>query len=389
VTPLKDSIRVLNGFELSLESILPKIKYSYLVEDSGEALRLAGRYAHAFFLTPEGECFHNATVTGGKPSSEGPLALKRELREAENRLGKLEIELAQAETEAAALVAAIAEQAAQLEALSEQRRLAERDTANQGAALKQMEGETQRVERRLEEWTTQAARNKDAREAKSVNISQKREEMLRLEAEHRTAEAALDQLQAELALLRQTRESLQQEAAQVTAELAGLEERRRGAEVAFQRIDRLHADLERRVQTIAQQRTAADAEREQRVRESAELTQREQELASARAEALALAQTLAGQAQVCACNWRPWRRNSRADGPRWMNYASSAPAAPVKAPSCSPTSNTWRQAAWPRSMRRPPRCAPMNRSRVWPARSWSRKRRAAGACVKGSSRWVR
>jgi chromosome segregation protein len=99
-------------------------------------------------------------------------------------------------------------------------------------------------------------------------------------------------------LLRQTRESLQQEAAQVTAELAGLEERRRGAEVAFQRIDRLHADLERRVQTIAQQRTAADAEREQRVRESAELTQREQELASARAEALALAQTLAGQAQV-------------------------------------------------------------------------------------------
>ena len=298
VTPLKDSIRVLNGFGRSLESILPKIKHSYLVEDPGEAPRLAALYRHAFFLTPEGECFHNATVTGGKPASEGPLALKRELREAENRLGKLEVELAQAETEAAALVAAIAEQAAQLEALSEQRRLAERDTANQGASLKQMEGETQRVERRLEEWTAQAARNKDAREVKSASISQKREEMLRLEAEHRTAEAALDQLQAELALLRQTRESLQQEAAQVTAELAGLEERRRGAEAAFQRIDRLHADLERRVLSIDQQRSAASVEREQRGRESAELAQREQELAAARAEALALAQTLAGQAQA-------------------------------------------------------------------------------------------
>jgi len=298
VTPLKDSIRVLNSFGRPLESILPKIKYSYLVEDPDEALRLAGSYAHAFFLTPEGECFHNSTVTGGKPSSEGPLALKRELREAEKRLGKLEVELAQSETEAAELVTAIAEQAAQLEAQSEQRRLAERDSANQGASLKQMEGETQRVERRLEEWTTQAARNKDAREAKSASISQKREEMLRLEAEHRTAETALDQLQAELALLRQTRESLQQEAAQVTAELAGLEERRRGAEAAFQRIDRLHADLERRVQTIAQQRSAAEAEREQRVRESAELAQREQELATARAEALIAAQTLAGQAQA-------------------------------------------------------------------------------------------
>ena len=149
LTPLKDSIRVLNGFGRSLESILPKLKHSYVVEDPNEALRLAARYAHAYFLTPGGECFHNATVTGGKPASEGPLALKRELREAEGRLAKLETGLAQAETEAAALTQTIEELTAQLEARSEERRLAERDTADQGAALKQMEAETQRVERRL------------------------------------------------------------------------------------------------------------------------------------------------------------------------------------------------------------------------------------------------
>jgi len=206
--------------------------------------------------------------------------------------------LTQTETKAAALVVAIEELAAQLESRSEERRLAERDTANQGAAMKQMDSETERVERRLQEWTAQAARNKDAREAKQGAIGEKREELLRLEAEHRTAEAALDELQAQLVLLRQGRESLQQEAAQVTAELAGLEERRRGAEAAFQRIDRLHADLERRVQSIAQQRTAATAEREHRVRESAELAQREQELVVVRAEALAQAQTLTAEAQA-------------------------------------------------------------------------------------------
>jgi chromosome segregation protein len=298
LTPLRDSIRVLNGFGRSLESILPKIRDSYLVEDPGEAMRLAERHRRAFFLTPEGECFHNATVTGGKPASEGPLALKRELREAENRLGKLEVESAQAEAEAKALIVAIEELAAQLESSSEERRVAERETANLGAALKQMEGETQRVERRLQEWTAQAARNKDAREAKKASITQKREEMQRLEAEHRTAEAALDELQAQLALLRQKREGMQAEAAQVTAELAGLEERRRGAEAAFQRIDRLHADLERRVQTIAQQRTAAEAEKEQRVAESAELAVREKALAAARAEALAQAQKLTAEAQA-------------------------------------------------------------------------------------------
>ena len=94
-------------------------------------------------------------------------------------------------------------------------------------------------------------------------------------------------------MLRQHAKNLQQEAAQVTAELAGLEERRRGAEAAFQRIDRLHADLDRRVQSIEQQRTAAAAEREQRINESAALAQRAEGLATVRAEALALAQTIA------------------------------------------------------------------------------------------------
>jgi chromosome segregation protein len=52
VTPLKDAIRVLNGFGRSLEAILPKLRYGYLVESSVEAQRLAGEFSHAFFLTP-------------------------------------------------------------------------------------------------------------------------------------------------------------------------------------------------------------------------------------------------------------------------------------------------------------------------------------------------
>jgi chromosome segregation protein len=298
LTPLRDAIKVLNGFGRSLESILPKLRHSYIVGSTEEAQQLSSRYAHAYFLTPEGECFHNATVTGGKPASEGPLALKRELREAEVRLAELETSLAQAETEAAILLRTIEELNAQLETRSEQRRIAETDTANLGAALKQMEGETQRIERRLQDWTIQAARNKDACEAKRHSIAEKREETARLEAEHAQAEAGLDELQAQLALLRQKREGLQQEAAQVTAELAGLEERRRGAEAAFQRIDRVHADLERRVLAVEQQRTAATAEREHRIAESAELAERQKVLAASRAEAIALTQTIVAQSQA-------------------------------------------------------------------------------------------
>ncbi|MFZ1012692.1 MAG: chromosome segregation protein SMC, partial [Terracidiphilus sp.] len=261
------------------------------------AQRLANEHSFAFFLTPDGECFHNATVTGGKPSTEGPLALKRELRELDAKLAGLEHNLGQIDTEADSLSRRIEEFAAQLEVKSEERRQAERDTADQGAALKQMEAETQRIERRLQDWTLQAARNKDAREAKHEIIGQKREEAERLEGDRVAAEAALDAQQQQLTTLRQKREGLQQEAAHVTAELAKLEERRRGAEAAFQRIDRLNADLERRVLAIEQQQAAAVAEREQRTRETAELAVKEQELAAQRDAALTQAQSIAAQAQ--------------------------------------------------------------------------------------------
>jgi chromosome segregation protein len=298
VTPLKETIKVLNGFGRSLEWILPKLKYGYLVEDSGQAQQLASKYDEGFFLTPDGECFHNTTVTGGRPASEGPLALKRDLRETEKKLAVLESLLREADTEAANLTRTIEDLAAQLEARSEERRVAERDTANQGAALRQMEAEVQRIDRRLQEWTLQAARNKDASEAKKTTIEQKRDEASRLEAEHKQAESGLETQQAALAELRQKREALQQEAAHVTAELAGLEERRRGAEMAFQRIDRLHADLERRVLAIEQQSAAAEAEREQRIRESATLAEKQKDLAVQRATATGQAQSLAAEAQA-------------------------------------------------------------------------------------------
>ncbi|HVN92585.1 MAG TPA: chromosome segregation protein SMC [Terracidiphilus sp.] len=298
LTPLRDAIKVLNGFGRSLEAVLPKLRHGYLAESAVDAQRMALRYTHAYFLTPEGECFHRSTVTGGKPASEGPLALKRELRETEGRLGRLESDLAGAEHEAEALTRAIEELTAQLDSKSEERRQLESEAANLGAALRQMEAEEQRIERRLQEWESQAARNKDAREAKRQSIAEKREEAARLEAEHAQAESSQNDQQAQLEILRQKRDLLQQEAAQMTAELAGLEERRRGAEAAFQRIDRLFGDLERRMQTIEQQRTAATTEREERISENAALASTLAELAQTQTKALATAQNIAEQAQA-------------------------------------------------------------------------------------------
>ena len=294
--PLRQTIRVLNGFGNSLEAMLPKLRDGYLAPTAEKARTMAVAYPQAYFLGPTGECFHNATLSGGKPAAEGPLAVKRELRETQRKLEGVERELGQAEINAVAAVRAIEELANRLELLQEQRRQSERDAANQGAALKQMESEVQRIERRLQEWVLQAARNKDAREQKQGLIGQKLEEAQRLEAEHIAAEARLEELQQGLSELRLSRETLQQDAARVTAELAGLEERRRGAESAYQRIDRLHADLERRVMAIEQQRVAAEAERGQRLGENDGLEAREIELQTARDEAQSQAKQAAIEA---------------------------------------------------------------------------------------------
>ena len=285
VIALKDCVRVLDGFGRSLEVVLPKLRDGYVTPDSETARGLALENPDAFFLSPSGECFHNVTVTGGKPRAAGPLALKRELRETQQKLDKVTADLGQAEIAAASLAKSLAELTRQLDHKSEERRNAERESANQSAALRQMDAEVQRVERRLQDWNLQGERNKDALAAKQALIEQKREEVLRLESQHQAAEAGLQELQRSMEDLRQARETAQQQAAQVSAELAGLEERRRNAEGNFARIDRMYADLERRVAQIEQQLTAARAEQQQRTQENESLSIRREELIAIREQA--------------------------------------------------------------------------------------------------------
>ncbi|MCL5263438.1 MAG: AAA family ATPase [Acidobacteria bacterium] len=194
IVPLKDCIRVLDGFGKSLEVILPKLREGYVTPDMETARSLALQHPASFFLAPSGECFHNVTVTGGKSRSGGPLALKRELRDTNEKLAVVERELGQTEAAAAELAKVLGESTRLLEAKSEERRLAERESANQGAALRQMDAEIQRLERRAQDWELQSSRNKDARTAKQTLIEEKSAEAERIEIEHRAAEGSVADL---------------------------------------------------------------------------------------------------------------------------------------------------------------------------------------------------
>ena len=118
IVPLKDCIRVLDGFGKSLEVILPKLREGFVAPDSETARSLALSNPQSFFLSPSGETFHNVTVTGGRPREQGPLALKRDLAEVQTKLSGIEAELSQNELATAALAREIAELNAMMEVKS-------------------------------------------------------------------------------------------------------------------------------------------------------------------------------------------------------------------------------------------------------------------------------
>jgi chromosome segregation protein len=284
---LKDCVRVLNGFGTSLEGMLPKLRDGFIAQDAATARRLASEHPRGFFLAPGGEAFHNATVTGGRVREQGPLALKRELSEVQQKLDATEAALAQAELEAAGLERDLRELTAALDAKTVERRDAERESANSGAALRQMESETARIERRLQEWSLASERNREARTQKQELIARRQQEAAAFETEREGLEVQLAELQAQLDGLRGQREALQQAAAEASAALAGLEERRRNAAANYEQTRRMADAQGARITQIEQQMEASAAEKARREQETSELAAQHGLLAETRATALA------------------------------------------------------------------------------------------------------
>ena len=298
VQPLKHCIRVLNGFGRSLEVVLPKLREGFIAPDSETARSLALDNPEAFFLSPSGETFHNLTVTGGKARSEGPLALKRELRDIQGKLEQVQQELSKTELAVGGLTKQISEHQHALEAKQNERRDAERDAANSGAALRQMESEAARIERRLSDWQLHSERNRDARAQKQDLIERKQTEAAHLNAEREAVDARVNDAVLRVDDLRRQREEVQAASAAAAAALAGLEERRRNASTNFEQNQRMQNTQQQREMQLASQIAADTAERARRDEENTALAAQQTELNAAREQSAADAHRLTAEASA-------------------------------------------------------------------------------------------
>jgi chromosome segregation protein len=271
VIPLKQAIRVLNGFGRSLEVILPKLRDGYIVPEQAVARELALENPDAFFLSQSGECFHNVTVTGGKQRAEGPLSMKRELRDVMRMLGELESALRSEELKILTLGRDIKDLSSLLDRLEGEKREAEKQVMTSGHLLQQLDREMARVSERLatcRQESAQLANDRaeqealiDSRQKELAELQRKREELERLSA------AATEQLSR----LRGSRDVAEQKASQHLARVAMLEERRRSAAAGLERIEGLVSEMFGRVSSVAAQIDSAAQEKLQREAESEQL----------------------------------------------------------------------------------------------------------------------
>jgi chromosome segregation protein len=273
VLPLKNSIRVLNGFGKSLEVILPKLGNGYIVPDPAVARELALSSPDAFFLSQTGECFHNVTVTGGKQRSEGPLSMKRELRDVLRLLEEMERALREKEMLALTLGREIKEHTGLLDRLEVDKREAEKQAMTSGHLLQQLENEMSRVRERISISESELQRLAAERQEQESLIASRQADLTAIEQSRAQFETQLSAGQGRLAELRSQRDTAAETTSQRAARVATLEERHRSATTLLQRIEALVSEMRERAGALQTQRESATAEIAQRQNENVQLAE--------------------------------------------------------------------------------------------------------------------
>ena len=273
VVPLKNCIRVLNGFGKSLEVILPKLGNGYIVPDPNVGRELALENPDAFFLAQSGECFHNVTVTGGKQRSEGPLSMKRELRDVLKQMADLEASIRDKELHLGKIAREIADLGGLLQRLEDDRREAERHAMTSEHTLTQLGNELTRVRERLTTYESELQRLSAERVEREAFIAGRAEELQQLEQKQRQIEEETEAAQSRVEELRVRRDESVQLATDARALVATLEERRRGAIASVQRLESMTSEASARLAKLKAQIDSAAAEMQQRRSENVRLAE--------------------------------------------------------------------------------------------------------------------
>ena len=248
---LSDSLRLTNGFKDRAIDLMPRVSLCFLAEDRASAQRLAVAYPHLYFLLADGVCYHGHTVTGGKKSGAGPLAMKREAREMAARLQAKQSAFDAMTARLESLTGEITACEAELERLRGLQQAREKERVALDHEMRKLGEDLSRANSRLsvarlelERLRRDAEKSAEQRERNRAAVAEKQ----RLRAEH---EAALETQRQELEGFEGQATAIGEEHATKRAELAGLEERQRGEKSALGRLEQQFREMASRRNTLA------------------------------------------------------------------------------------------------------------------------------------------
>ncbi len=288
VAPVRELVRFESKLGLNGDTVLPSLANAYLVEDDAAAERLAGAYPDCHFLTSKGAHYHHRMVSGGKGSSAGPLALRRDFRELERRTVDLETQIRAGEAGLAEAEAQAKRLDAELKSLIGSKMEAEKKAVVADEKLRQTRESCDRTRQQLEALLAEAAMLQ--RERASVE-----ERQSNLRADLETAGIAKTQREAAITLATQRARELRAELDRLVQEIAdaqsaarALVERTHAAETEAARLLAAAQDFHNRIARLAQQQETWQQERERLTQESEahqlRLQQLQYELEAARIE---------------------------------------------------------------------------------------------------------
>ncbi len=276
---LSDSLRLTNGFRDRAVDLLPRVSLCFLAEDRAAAQRLAVAYPHLYFLLPDGVCYHGHTVTGGRKSGAGPLAMKREARELMAALQGKEAALQAKVAEVENLGREISGLESELERLRGLQQAREKDRVALDHEMRKLGEDLSRANSRvsvarleLDRLRRDAEKSAEQKQRAEAAVEEKERLKAEREAAQETEQQELEKLQAEAA-------HIGEEHAAVRAGLAGLEERDRAERSGLARMEQQFREMNNRRNAVAAEADRLGEQRARLLADNVELSQRAAALA--------------------------------------------------------------------------------------------------------------
>jgi chromosome segregation protein len=253
VAPVRELVRFESRLGLNGDIALPALASAYVVTDAATAERMASAYPECHFLTTSGEYYHHRLVAGGKGKSAGPLALRRDFRELERRVGELESSLRTAERAWSEVTARATCLDEELRNLTTAKLDAEKKAVVADEKLRQTRESFDRTAERLRILREEAR----ALESERQTVAE-RQASLRLQLETAATERARREEEVNLAVaqireLRSQLDRLSQEIVDAQARTSALEERSRALEAERTRLAAQAAEVRGRIQRLEEQ----------------------------------------------------------------------------------------------------------------------------------------